>query len=341
MSDFGKLEEQAALTLDQALLSVYADALLERGDVRGEILALEIAAARDGVVDGRMNRREALVNQWIGDRRPGGRIVAGFLEIDAFGIDAADEIRRWMGPTTAPYVRSIMIAGDRRSILTSIELMSERVWPVLCHLGLRKTRIVDEDPLQPIPGTPPIEEAQLDGLLEMTPRLVAVEFNGTGILRRFSHPYVCRVSLTGYRGTRLGELPNLTSLDLAIHHQMDAPNPTTPPISLLTNGLLDPKCMPGLTHLDLSRNGPGIREPFDLGGAVNMVRFVSHLPVLSQLRSLRLPPFRSPADAGQLQMVLNRMPELEVLELVRVPHDQRSLVSDLKHSKARILASDG
>jgi hypothetical protein len=338
--DLCELEERAARTLDAATLSVYADALLERGDVRGEIIALELAIARDGAIDEHVRRRDALMHQWIGERRPSGRVVGGFLEIDASGLDAIDEVKRWMESDAAPFVRAIKLAGGLGEIAAALELVAARVRPLLCCLGLQTTPYVPRDIFQPRPAPSPIGvigDPLLGALVESTPRLASVEVTGSSIFDSFRHPHVTHLSVTGFQGAKLGDLPGLASLDLAIH--LATGTAATPPLSLMTLRLLDARAVPNLTHLDLSRNGPGLRAPFHLGGVVNIVKFASQLSVLPQLRSLRLPQFRSHDDANHLQMLLHRMPHLEMLELVRLPDDQRPVVARLTHPTARIVAS--
>jgi hypothetical protein len=241
----------------------------------------------------------------------------------------------------------VKVAGSQRVLRDAIEIVSAAERPLLRHVQLYQwdhgTRYRGWSPRRTLVNRhgvedPPIEVALSRRLISATPHLASAAICGKKVFDVFEHPNLTAMSISGYRAVRFGVLSRVTALDVAFHSELTGRDTTTPPIAVLGT-MFERRSFPVVASLDLSRNGAGATEPFNLGGAVDVIRFLRELTLLPQLRRLRLPPFRSSEDASHLQMLLDRMPDLEALELLRVPPDLARFVSQLHHKNAVISAT--
>ena len=99
---------------DDAPRHVYADALLERGDPRGEFIALQMRPASDPVRDAKKREKELLATygkQWLGDLAPvimtGFTFERGFLAECKVDNRHIDRVKKLVGHPAWATVRSI------------------------------------------------------------------------------------------------------------------------------------------------------------------------------------------------------------------------------------------
>lgn len=67
MAELEALESALQARWDDATAAVYADALIARGDPRGELIAIDLHIARHGRSEPLVQRRRAVVTAWLGE----------------------------------------------------------------------------------------------------------------------------------------------------------------------------------------------------------------------------------------------------------------------------------
>jgi hypothetical protein len=145
------------------------------------------------------------------------------------------------------------------------------------------------------------------------------------VLASLAHPAVRKLRITGIDAvlslTQASELlPAVAELDLAFALDGEVP----PRDDAEWARYVPPVQFPALHRLDLGRNDP--RDP-----NLDAFRFLRQAPIAPQLTDVRLPTLIGPGDIANAQAALDRMPNLELVELPASP-----LAASLRHPRARL-----
>jgi len=171
------LEAQIREHFLDADLAVYADLLQAEGDVRGDLIALDLAPE---LSDDWQKRRAALLVEWVGRELAtviSSRLSRGFI------TSSAHDLLAIVRSPAGTYLRSIELHDGVKNTAALAALASVPL-PFLTRLSLR-----DDAPRKPY-------DAEVIGrLIERTPHLVELRLAGTGIVDHFDHPTVQRLVL--------------------------------------------------------------------------------------------------------------------------------------------------
>lgn len=275
-------------------LAVYADRLIEDGDPRGDLIALDL----NGGLGREWHRaRFAAIEAWLGRdlaEKAAPFLRYGFLE-DVGDDDLSAEL---LASPAGDYVRTFRSQNDVKTVQESIERLVSRPRPWLAELTIHLWS-------DPITNLPRIDPELADQLVAATPRLTTLDLSGKIVLERFAHPAVRTVKLSGADALREVAFPAATELDLAFHrvHRPDR--------SKTERIVLEPAALPKLMRLDVSRNEPGRVAPHSLRGDADLFELLrAHQPLLDQLEHLVLPSLPDEPSIGKTAELLSRMPKL-------------------------------
>ncbi|MBA3541225.1 MAG: hypothetical protein H0T79_16560 [Deltaproteobacteria bacterium] len=281
---------------------VYADALLEVGDPRGDEIATDLRL-------GQASTRTA----WLG---PGGTAMgvatrAGLITLRACETDTFRDVVD--GPD-GKFIEHVYVYGSPDEVMRCLTLLSRRPRYWLHTLGIELSK-------SPRRAMPP---SLIDNLITMTPNLQHVLTRGD-VMLDLPHPRVSHLTATwvdAFAAVMGGgpPLPQVRSIDLAFDGLVQRPLTQTQCESILPSRLF-----PSLVRLDLSRNEPGAFE-----GGVDVFDLLRSLTILPQLEVLAMPTVRSPRDANALQAAVDRMPNLRTLSTPRPRFDAAVLHRNAK-----------
>jgi len=302
-----QLEGALAQSFDHATLAVYADHLQAQGDVRGELIAIDLEIAQRGTTATLLTRRSELLHTWLG------RLVA-FDVADSFRFGFLERVElrpeylaALLAHPAGRYVRGLALRGSNRELEAALAALAAGTHAWLATLALRNW---NDDAL--------IDIAVAARIIPATPALARLELRGVPMLDELPHPHVRELALTGtntFNGI-YGDgppLPGARVLDIAFDEDAIAEEPTVDRRLMVSELRL-----PALTALDLSRN-----EPLDPEDGSFIVRgqslwsFLGHQELRRQLTHLKLPALRNDHDTAELMDVLASMPLLEHVELAR------------------------
>ncbi|MEO8704805.1 MAG: hypothetical protein ABI867_32435 [Kofleriaceae bacterium] len=328
MATIDDLEAALRADLDRATVEVYGDQLQADGDIRGELIAIDLRIADAGATPPLLARRDELVREWLGSTLPHGRVRFGFVDLDATGADLAAQLRVAFEGSAAAYVRTVAIVGPPKQITGAIAMIAAQPRPRLVNLVVRQWAELE---------TPAIQGREAGALVRATPHLRTLVLDGRNLFAELPHPGVRELRVSGYDAIASAitdglTLAGLVELDFAFHCHLAARKPS-PPEQL--GHLLRPELVPALVHLDLSRNEPGYLDPDTLGGTVNIPAFLRDLAIRPQLESLYLPSISTDADVKKINAALVDMPKLRELTVTRSPAGAE-LVRKLAHPTATI-----
>ncbi|MBA3391353.1 MAG: hypothetical protein H0T89_01860 [Deltaproteobacteria bacterium] len=318
------LEASLRAHWDRGTLAVYADHLQGLGEVRGELIVLDLRIEEVGPLPELVARRKELLTAWLATQPPG-KIQHGFVDVDASGADPVFQTLAAFENPAAPYIRTVLVAGTPAQILEALGIIGWAPRPGLVRLVLRQWNEGD---------LPSVREAPLRALVDATPHLDTLELEGHRVLGDVAHPTVRSLRVSGWNAFEalIGKgspLPSLTELDFAYASQLGVHEGRA---SL--PGLLHASRLPALRSLDLSRNEVGSKtDPNNLAADYDPFELVRMLTVSNQLVALRLPRLRSELQVDHLRTALARMRRLERLEIRASP---AQLGRDLVHPRAAI-----
>lgn len=290
------IDDELAEHWDATHLAVYADQLVEAGDPRGELVALDLADSNDEI---RARKRELLV-AWIGEQLLGrieanGSIEHGFVELSTERPGLLGDV---LASPAGPYVRSLTLRARTPELSAMLELLSRDVRPWLQRLALRQD--------QQLRGRSIVRswDTQL-------PRLRVLEVEGDRVFEQLVAPSVTHLKLTS--GGAIASLADgrLAWRDLRVLDIAFGPGGGRPRTALAADAV------PALVELDLSRNEPGAFTPHNLGLDIDPFLWLAQCAVPGQLQRLRVPSVRTEAQAQLLGEAIARMPLLQRVEQVR------------------------
>lgn len=318
-----ELERELQGSWDLERLAVYADELLQLGDKRGELIAIDLRIAREG--EGRDHeldfRRDDLHEQIFGDTYEL-RSKLGFTSIDVgWSTSGEDPLATLLVGDTSRYLREIEIAGVLETVERDLGYVLAEPRPWLHAIRVETMGRGDDAHL-----------ADWTRVHEDWPNLRILELGfdePASVFAGFVHPHVTELRITDLPALAQlgGPWPAVTTLDIAFGNGGD-------PTHLLMGARF-----PALHTLDLARNEPQVGRldrDHRFQGPDNLFDILARLdaPLLAALRHVRVPSLRDDAAVRALGAALDRMPALETLEVVRrYPHGPAIA---LQHPRARI-----
>jgi hypothetical protein len=305
MATLDDLEAALRTSFDRDTIGVYGDLLQAAGDLRGELIAIDLKLDDSGgdPDPAVARRRQQLVRKWLGGELPNGRVRYGFVELDATSADPIAQVRFAFGCPAAPYVRSIAIVGPPRLVQGAVALITAQERPNLVDVTIRQWSERDE---------PALDAATSKRFAVAIPNLGALELDGRRVMHDLAHANLRRLKISGWDAitTANPSLPALTDLDFAFYCHLGGHD--RPPPGDFARALLGQ--LPQLANLDLSRNEPGYLDPYTLGGAASAVEFLRTAPIHAQLQAIRLPSL----DESTQTMLRNLLPNLSALRRLSI-----------------------
>ena len=286
-------------------LSVYADELQIQGDIRGEIIALELQPQRPDIE----TRHAALMQRWLGfDPRgmPGVRFAFGFVDV------RVQALARILATPAGPFVRSVSIAGTNTDAATALRLLASAQRPHLARLSIHTARRFGEARGAKAPFVVDTELAS--ALVRATPSLELLDVVGNRLFGEFPHPTVQRLRVHGHDaiGTLVEPGPPMPAVrELLFAFASDPLGRIAFGEHGLPHTLLARESLPALTLLDL---GPNELQRGWQERRVAVFELLSELGVLAQLRRLRVPAVVSDDEAAALAHARSQIHALELLE---------------------------
>jgi hypothetical protein len=195
----------------RAPMMVYADALQSAGDIRGDLIALDLSDA-PAAKQLRALDRETLHRQWLGALASHPNVAIRFGLVALTIYDNSDALLRSLvyGPD-ARYIDSVNVSGTRRFIARWTEELAQRHLPWLGHLSLTAT----DAPTRSFA----ICRSLADTLAFAAPRLHALALDGDRLVADIAHPLLTSLEIDGFAALGAWEdgavLPNVVALDLA------------------------------------------------------------------------------------------------------------------------------
>jgi uncharacterized protein (TIGR02996 family) len=324
-----QLEAALAAAWDRDTLAVYADYLVERGDPRGELIAIDLQLEQRSTPE-LVVRRASLLTAWLGRMVPsdphvpwiGDSFRLGFVEdlvLDGADPDAATRLATMLASPLAPYLKCVTVRGDLEHVASTVRMLARERHRWLVELRLEcHTSIEDGEVLDAACG---------EALIAATPRLARLEVSGSRVLATFPHPALRQLRVSGSHALPAmfddDSLATVTELDYAF----------AAPSLYVEMREIPPLVMAGLRRLDLSRNDSSNRAQWDeyideledYGAGEDLVRFtplgfLGGLALREQLTHVTLPAILDDAAFVELQAITAGMPRLEEVTLKRASY---------------------
>ena len=300
------IEDELAARFDAAHLAVYGDQLLEQGDPRGELIALDLGGLGADVIE----RKNQLLVEWIGAELVGevlrhGAIECGFVELHT--TDPA-LLARVLASPAAPFLRTLTLSAYAPTIAAMVGALVATPRPWLSALALQVTASS--------PAGPAIARRLAERIAPALPRLTSLEVSGHRVFGWLGISSLTHLEVSGDEAiaslSEPGEplLPAVSRVDLAFAGGQRQREGSA--VNLLPVGRF-----PALTHLDLSRCEPGTSPPDHLGGTIDPFSWLAAAAIRAQLVEVRIPSLRTERQAEALMRAIDGMPVLRRIEQVR------------------------
>lgn len=320
MATIDELEASLRTKWDRDTLAVYADHLQSIGELRGELIVIDLRIEEAGPLPELVARRQELITAWLRSLPPG-KVTHGFLDIDATGGDPIEQVRTALASRGAPYIRTIAIVGATEVLREAVAIVASEARPSLARVVLRQW---GEGQAWTMSAT------AFERFIAATPALHTLEIDGYRLFEAAVHPALRRLRISGWSAIESlwGDgpaWPALDELDFAFACHLGERYLPPPP----NRDLLSRARFAALRALDLSRNEPGELDPNNLGGSTNPFAFLRRLEICDQLVELRLPAIQTDAQLQDLRSALDKLPKLERLAI-------RGTAHRLQHPHARI-----
>ena len=290
--------------------AVYADLLTSRGDLHGELIAIDLALAK-GITDALLERKRELLWAWIG----AATIADAPWTLHHF---RAGLLRRLRLPTTARFpldalvdqmfgavgarIAEIEIYGSNAELEAGIRALASRSLPWLTSLTVRR-----------VGESRPIDQRVWAELVAATPHLRMLTLVGPSVAASPLHPAIAKLRSYGPTVVIAGEpVTSVTELDLRFETEVHRFSPASNPEALAA--LINPRAFPGLRRLDLSANAPPDREPANRAG---VLVFLDSVEQLDRFERVRVPWIETADTAHELIAKLERCPHLTI-EIARM-----------------------
>jgi len=269
-----ELEASLRTKWDRDVLAVYADHLQSLGELRGELIVIDLRIEESGPQPELLARRKELLAAWLATLPPG-KVQHGFLDVDATGADPVGQIRTALASPAAPYIRTVAMVGAPTTIRDAISILASAKRPGLARLVIRQWSAGEK---------PTLDLALTMKLFSATPDLDTLELDGYRICAAVGHTNLRRLRMSGVTAIPLAaDWPVLEELDFAFASHIGGRTELRVPSDPFPR-----KHLPKLHTLDLSRNKPGWLDPNTLGGDVD-VRAVIGASSMRDIRALVMP----------------------------------------------------
>lgn len=291
MAGVEELEATLQAQWDVDTAAVYADALIERGDPRGELIAIDLQIARQGATAEVMQRRREFVIAWLGAEAAGAysrgdtrfgliahRIPMGPLplkpEHELTALFHGEVAALWVS-ASRPYLRSLTLAEYLYPIEGALTRLATLPMPWLRELTITAHGSIGAS----------LALGPMNDFVAAAPHLRALSLTNE-VMRPPIHPQIrtLRVPIDVLRDDVA--MPHLTELDLAFGDWR--------------GGSVDLRLFPSLERLDLSRNDPG-----------DAFRFIAAHDALDRVAQIRISLGRDRHTVAMIHL-LERRPELEI-----------------------------
>jgi len=296
---------------DRATVEVYGDHLLDVGDPRGELIALDRQIRSSGLTGEFVARKRDLLRAWLGEALQDAWDPAwfrdGFIELHLDGQAPWMQVllRDLLASPAGPYLRTLHISAPGVDAGRALDLLCRGQHPWLQRLELRPR---DH-------GT--VILSSLDAFARATPRLLTLCLPSGSIGFFAPQSSLQRLELYRPHPPRLEpELEQSSVVELGV--QLAAGDDLD-----VLQRLLRPERFPALRRLDLSIDAGGDRSP--VGVACSLAGW---LHSTGRLTHLCLPPLRTRDDAARIGKLLDSLPELAQLSFGR-----RYLGADAHHAQ--------
>lgn len=279
------IEQALARSFDAEHLAIYADALLARGDRRGELIHLQLAGDDD--------HRRALEREWLAEL-PAGVLVTraeyGFVDV---AVDDPKVARALLGSTYRGALRQIWSHGSHELLGTVLETIANGpAMPFLKELRLQC-------------GAADVRHTGTGGaaFVTATPFLHTLSTSGRGRYEQLEHPAVQYLVLRGAGTLAESSWPSVTHLI----YQFE-PLPISSRTMLALVNRFHQLRLPSLVHLQLEDN---------VAPAPDVFEFLSRIALAPTTRRVSVP--RAP-DRMTIDAVRSRHPKLVIEEVeLRTP----------------------
>ena len=287
-------------------LSVYADELQVNGDLRGEIIALELQPRRPDIDA----RHAALMRQWLRfdhQGMPGVRFKHAFVDV------TTDGFHRVVGTAAEAYVRSAFISGTNTDITRVLDALLDKPRPHLARLVIgTRLRYGGEPRAANAPFV--ITDAVARRLCEMTPNLELLSLGGNRLVREVPHPTLRRLRVVGHNAMASlvetgAAMPAVR--ELAFSFSADQRGRIMFGSDGLPRTLLARSVLPALEALDLGGNE---QQRTWEDRHVPIFELLSELGVLHGLRRLRVPTILVDDERAALDHAVAQIRALDLLE---------------------------
>ena len=274
MATLDELEASLRTKWDRDVLAVYADELQSLGELRGELIVIDLRIEEAGPLPELVARRKELLAAWLATLPPG-KVQHGFLDVDATGADPVGQVRSALASPAAPYIRTVAIVGAPNTVREAIRVLAAAKRPGLARIVIRQW-----DAGQ----SPTLDLGLTTKLFTATPDLDTLELDGYRICAPVGHPNLRRLRISGIDAIPIAATwPALEELDFAFASHIGGRQ------QLRVENPFPPKHLPKLHTVDLSRNEPGWLDPNTLGGDVNVANVISAAAIRKQVTTLVLP----------------------------------------------------
>lgn len=309
MSGERELEQRLQRGWNPTDAAVYADALAERGDPRGELIALDLECERTTeatrYAELQARKRDVLAH-WLGDSTDGWRPRPHHFKRGVF-CDAAFPVEKF----AAIPIGELAVYGDKAEVAVNLRAMAAGSLPWLHTLQIER-----------VGGKQPIDDELWAAVIEATPHLRDLTVIGTRVVRSPIHRSLTALRLVGVDGVVIGAHPiaNVTCVQLTAG--------TADPTALAA--LVNPRTFPALRELDLSS--------LALSEAEAVLAAIEDPP---RIRRARMPEVATTGDLERLRRWCDRFPECAI-EIARIhsalePHPPLSVPAPRVWPAARSL----
>ncbi len=303
------LEHRLQTGWDDETAAVYADQLIARGDLRGELIAIDLALANDPRAELTLRKRE-LIRAWIGEAIAGWTwqprnvvhgLVSGFAAANSATFQLVEQVEHLLD-AVGNHVSDLGLYGSNADLKQALAVLARAEGGLP---WLRKLSIHRSD------GARPLDRATWQAVVDATPHLTELFLEGKGVIASPLHPAVRTLRIQGF-AIAVGGQPfdAVTYLDFqfADPHVYGA---ELPPIDTLV-AVVNPRAFPALRTLDVSRNvAPRWNQPAN----PIALELIAGVEDLARFEKVRLPAITNDR-ATDLVAILERHPNL-VFELAR------------------------
>lgn len=252
------IEHALARSFDAEHLAIYADALLARGDRRGELIHLQLAGDDD--------HRRALERDWLAEL-PAGVLVTqshyGFINV---AIDKPDAARALLGSRYRGALRQIWSHGSHELLGTVLETIANG--PAMPFLAELRLQCGAADVGHTVTGG--------DAFVAATPYLHTLNTSGRARYEQLEHPAVQYLVVRGAGTFAESSWPSVTHLI----YQFE-PLPISSRTMLALVNRFHQLRLPSLVKLQLEDN---------VAPAPDVFEFLSRITLAPTMRRIWVPP---------------------------------------------------